>query len=1523
MKSNQYQLLESSWFVKGYKFVKALRVSTSKHVIIRENSTDENQRGQALEKELYAHGQLSLPHVLRPVAVIENGIVLEDTDGIPLHVAFKQKILNTEDALHIVVQLAQTLQAFHQQDRAYLTIVPEQIILQPNNQISILPLPKEINSDQKYQSPESILHKGKAFNYRADLYAFGILLYEIFTNGKYPFADFEHQKWKHLHISVQPIALTNMNRMVPAMINNIVMTLLEKDPLNRYQYTVDLVKDLSTCYQEICETGNIQAFPLSLTSNNGEFAISAQFYGREKEIKELYDIFQRAAFGATELVFINGPAGIGKTTLVQEQFKGLIQNRAYFISGKFDQVRQNIPYQALVKAFKKVIQEILMKPNDQVEEWRMAIQKAIGRNGKIITDVIPELTDLIGEQPHVESLSSGKLKNRFVQVFRNFVMVFATVNQPLVLFLDEIQWADDATLDLLDSLLADPMSKRFFVIASVRQEGDMVSAALQTCYDKMEKAGQKYDVLTLSNLLVDDVAQLVADSLHSDEDECFGLAQLIFRKTAGNPFYVKQLLQLMETECWLTFDKQKRKWSWNEQEIEGIADKDYIVAHMVDKLNRLPKHVFEMLKVAACFGTEFYQDDLHRFSTLSTTEVNAGLILAQAEGLVLGPDKANGKKRSTFFHDHIREMAYSLLKEEQKKQLHLRIGRFLNEINQTDAVLYKVVYHYNKGKDLIDVQEKEKLLLLNEHAGNCAKKTVAYQKAAEYYREAVSYLDDKKWVRDFSFCFNLYLELADVEYLCGNNRQSECLHDYLLKVSQDWESIARVYSRKISVANSQGNFIKAIEIGLSCLNTAGLNLAMHPDKIEVRRALTDMREQFPKGFETLRDLPDVRNREVAMAMDLLYQLLIPSYYQNRDLHVLLLHKFIELTLAYGKVNIAPAVYVNYGILLCTALNQVERGYRIGQLAVSLAEDSCMPSILSKVYVLFGGGVCQWYGHGENGLPYVKKALKHALNVGDYVFASNALAMHMSAVYMYETLDNITAASKQSMVRLEQINDSYNKLQASAYIQFARCLQGLTDDSLTLENGDFNEAEWVKEISANGRGQYGMFQYYTYKTQIAFIHEHYTEATDFASQAEDNIENMQYFTHYPEFLFYKSLASAQSQKQHEDCKQLLREMAKVLRQFSIWRKDNKNAFEHKEWLLRAEYARIEHFYEKAACLYEQAIKSAETSGYGRNVAIAHELTAKFYLAVGRDRLAKFHFQQAVNHYKEWGATLKVKLIRQAYPAFCNEEQVQTSRLEADTLNDDQQTDLESIVRISETLSDEVNNEKLLKEWLCTIKQRSLAERAIFFTVEDKEIYITSIVTGSNECTIINESLENALNVPRELIRYVSRSQRIVQVDNMTEDEVYKHLSYVKRHKPKSALCLPISVQGQIKGILYLENHWIAGLFTKEQVDTVKHLGTQMIISYSLLQVLNPSQHEPHTKHAEDTADMMLFDELTEREIEVLNLMAAGNSNQEIARKLGLKEGTVKVHNHNIFTKLGVNRRTKAVFKAKELRLLYSG
>ncbi|MBM7540660.1 AAA family ATPase [Amphibacillus cookii] len=1534
MKTVGYSELELAWEIDNHQFIRAIQADSNKILLRRLTGDDEISEG-LLIKEFQIRQQFDIPCMLTPLEIVDKGIAFENIEGLSLSEALKSHAYSIEESLKIAIQLVKSVEQCQHIKEIKFMVKPDRIILSEDLEVKILPMVSTKESlESKYQSPEVLLKKN--YDQRSELYKLGMLLYEVFARGKNPFSRYNNQDWTHNHIAVEAIQLIRMNRKVPKMVNYIVMTLLSKNPENRYQTCGQLLKDLTKCLVALKETEKIDSFRLSIEQLDGFFKIPKHYYGRDNEICLMYDLFQDASNGSVELVFLHGPVGIGKTTLINNQFRKMIYNRAYFTSGEFDQTQNHTPYQPLITAFQDVVSEILTQTNQQMGKWKEVILDAIGDQAHLITNVIPELTSIIGEQTAISLMSVEEKEQKFIQVFQQFIQVFINSGQPLVLFLDNFHLADQPFIKLIRSLIMKPNTTRLMLILGCRDDGDRAQfEMIKDQFEMIDQYGVRCTELELLNLSMKEVNQLVADTLHSDPTKTVALTKLIYKKTAGNLFYTKQLLKVIYANDWIMYNNVTQTWEWDQEAIQSVKEQKCLINYMIHKIDRLPKVVKKVLKIIACFGYVFERSEIERFSDFSVKAIADAIHRAEKEGLIFSETLNNQDQRYHFFHNQIQQVIYDLNSETEKKRNHLELARFFVDLGPQDDLIFKTVDHFNKGRDMIqETSEKEQLIELNYKAGSLAKESNDYVTALHYYRSAVMSMEQLKWDKCHDFCFNLYLELAESEYYTGHEQEVEILHEKLLQRAHASSDSLLVYSQKILNYINCGKPKMALEVGIYSLEKINIDIPREPTPQLVREEMVLTRQRLAGDFKKLRYLPNVKTREIYTIMKVLFELLIPSFLINKSVFSVIICKLMRLIIEYGKYEDAPAVFAVYGSLLCLESKAFPEAYSIRDIALSMVVEENTPSVKSKTYMVLGSAFYH-YGNEEiiNKEEYLKQAIEFGGCIGSgNIYTSMAILKHTFLSYEKKTLVDLLELTDRYMRILQQFNDGLVYDNVMLFSQFILCMKGRTSDPLSMDSDDFNEKHFMVDIEAKDTKDMTLFNYYLYKTQICYLNAEYSKAVSYALKADNYVEYSDHYNYLVDHYFYKAIVMLKCWKDQSGTKQLEwnRELRIVLEQLAHFRKYDEKCFAYKEWLIRAEYANVFGYLDKAEELYEQAIASAEKNGNRLSKALTNELTGQFYHERGKIRIALIFLKVAIQEYNEWGAGWKARFIEHGYFDRMTDDvnhliikKESPSQEMSRDLSIRSKTKLDNIIRASEVMSKEINFSDALKELMCAIKRESLAEKVILFTKQENVVIVTSIVQGIDDVSMPNKPIDESKEIPHQVIRYVDRTKKLVNTSNNTHAEIYKGTSYIMEYSQKSTLCMPLFIQGQYVGILYLENRWIANLFSEEQFSILKFLGTQAMFVTRLIEPFKSDTIDlKQALYKNDNVDeeLMIYDDLTDRELEIINLMAAGHSNKEIAKILGVKIGTIKVHIHNIFSKLDVNRRTMAIFKANQLKLI---
>ncbi len=760
-------------------------------------------------------------------------LVLEDFGGRSLYQLFDKKGMSLKTFLTIGIKIAEELDGLHSQHLIHKDINPSNILFNSTTeQIKIIDFgistflsreKESISSLQllegtaAYLSPEQTGRINRAIDYRTDIYSLGATLYELLTQ-KLPFEAQELIDIIHLHIAKLPSPPHEVYEGIPEAVSTIIMKCLAKEAEERYQSAYGLKNDLEECLNQLTAKGTIELFALAQKDLFGHFQIPQKLYGREKEIDTLFSLFERISQGETALLLIFGYSGIGKSSIVQEMRRPIEQKRGHFIAGKFEQFQQNTPYSALIQAFRKLVQLLLAEKD--LDLWKERFLKALGFDAQIMIDVIPELKLIIGEQSPVVPLNVRQAELRFHRTFASFIQVFLKKEHPLVLFVDDLQWADAASLKLLEFFLIENQPSYLLIIGAYRDNEVGPLHPLMGFFEKLKQIGHSFETLEIAPLSLKAVQNLVSDTLHNTQ--IAPLAQLIYQKTQGNPFFVIQFLKTIYQAGLLSFEKQS--WVADLAQIEQLKISDNVAELMSRKIQELPLATQELLKAASAIGHAFDLSILADVCSLDLAQVSSHLWEAlQEEFISIEESKA---ARYVFEHDRIQQAAYQLIPQQERSKLHYAIGRVL--LNTTSDVM-SIVNQLNYGRNLIeDQEERMDLARLNLQAGQKAKDAVAYPSALEYFKIGKDLLTQESWDQHYELAFFLYQNLAICHYLTSQYQQAEEIFDLLLKQAKSKLEQAQIYHLKNSIYTQIGEIEKALVASQKGLKLLGVDINLHP-----------------------------------------------------------------------------------------------------------------------------------------------------------------------------------------------------------------------------------------------------------------------------------------------------------------------------------------------------------------------------------------------------------------------------------------------------------------------------------------------------------------------------------------------------------------------------------------------------------------------------------------------------------------------------------------------------------------------
>ncbi len=1401
-------------------------------------------------------------------------IVLEDFGGESLEQMQSRQFTLTE-FLTIAIQLVEIVGQVHQQQIMHKDINPSNIVLNPTTgQLKLIDFglstelsrenptlrnPNQLEGTLAYISPEQTGRMNRGIDYRTDFYSLGATFYDLLT-GQLPFKTTDVIELVHSHIAKHPTPPHELKPDIPQPLSEIVMKLMAKNAEDRYQSAYGLKADLQECHRQWEQTSRIDPFSLKHQDVSDKFQISQSLYGREQEIEQLLTGFKRVSLGAREMMLVAGYSGIGKSVLVQEVYKPITQQQGYFISGKFDQFQKNIPYASLVQALRSLIGQLLTENEVQIATWRQKLLAALGENGQVIIDVIAEVELIIGSQPAIPELAPTEAENRFNLVFQNFIRVFTQASHPLVLFLDDLQWADGASLKLIQLLMTASYSQYLYIIGAYRDNEVTQAHPLMFTLDEIRKTEGIVNHITLKPLNLFEVNQLISDTLNVARETAKPLAELVLTKTNGNPFFINEFLKSLYSEDLLTFDFRRGTWHWNLGQIQSWGITDSVVELMASKVQKLQAATQQVLKLAACIGNQFdiqtlatvYEKLPQETATDLWTAIAEGLILPLSDTYKLIELDVQGLAGAItveykFAHDRIQQAAYSLILEEDKQAVHQQIGQLLLQNTHPDKreqKIFEIVNQLNLGRQLINQQvERDELAQLNLMVGKKSKVSAAYQAGLNYLQVGLSLLSEDTWQRQYDLTLALYVEAAEVAFLSGNFELMEQLAAVVLQQAKTLLDQVKIYVIKLQAYSAQHKLSEAANIGLQVLKLLGINFPEQLNQSDIVNSLSETKSALKeKQIEDLINLPEMTDIAKLAAINILFRLFHPTYVRLPKLFVLVVLAMINLSVKYGNTLLSAQGYVTYGLILC-GLGDINTGYQFGQLALSLVNRFKAQELKSCTLFFINCFIRHWKEHIRETLQPFLEAYQIGMETGDLQYA--AISAYCYAYLAY--------CGGKELAWLEQEIAKYSDAIAQIKQQHVLNLhQGFWQLVLNLmvesENpccliGKIYDERIMRSVYIEANNRNGLFELHLNKMILCYLFEEYTQAIENAAITEKYLDSAVATTNFAIFHFYDSLArlalladTPELEQQHN-----LEKVAANQEKMKHWADHAPMNYLHKYYLVEAEHSRVLSKYHDAREYYDRAITLAHENEYLNEEALAYELAGRFYLARNQKHVARYYLQDAHYAYQRWGAVAKVKDLETRYPQFLakTSTDILQTRLNTSTTESGKTTsdvlDLNSVLQASQTISGEIILDKLLEKLMKNVIENAGAQKGFLILEKEGNWVIEAEGTvDSNEVTILQSILVDSIDSDRPLlsaaiINYVARTHENVVLNDAANEGQFTGDRYIVATQPKSILCTPLLNQGKLSGILYLENNLTTGAFTSDRVEVLKILSAQAAIS----------------------------------------------------------------------------------------------
>jgi PAS domain S-box-containing protein len=1451
-----------------------------------------------LKHELSFKDDLDPAWAIRPIALIKlqsrTTLLFEDLHGEPLD-RVRGRPLELGQFLSIGIAIAASLGQIHRRGLVHRDVKPSNVFTNsamdrawlmgfgvasrlPRERQAAEP-PEFIAGTLAYMAPEQTGRMNRSTDSRSDLYALGITLYELLT-GSLPFTASDPMEWVHCHIARQPQPPAERMSNIPHSVSAFITKLLAKTPEERYQTAAGVEADLRRCLADWNRERSVRDFALGQHDRPEGLLISENLYGREREVDMLLASFDRIVKGGTpELVLVSGYSGIGKSSVVNELHKALVPPRGLFASGKFDQLKRDIPYATVAQALQTLVRQLLGKPEAELNRWRDQFRQALDPNGVLVIGLIPELKFIIGEQPAVPDVSPAATKARFQAAIRGLIGVFARAEHPLALFLDDLQWLDAGTLDLLENILIESELQHLLLVGAYRDNEVDAAHPLTRTLSALRRSGSVVKEIVLGPLTHEDLNQWFADALQAETERARPLAKLVHTKTAGNPFFAGQVLHELVDNGLLIFDSAHPGWRWDLEAIQAKGYTENVVDLMVGKLSRLAAPTQEALKTFACLGNEADTSTLALIHGTSEEQLHSDLWEALRMELIVRSDDSY-----RYVHDRVQEAAYTLVSEEQRAPEHLRIGRILaRQIGspQSEEAVFEIVGHFNRAAALlVSQEERDEVAALNLAAGKRAKKAAAYVSALNYLTAGAALVASEEWRPD-DLAFELEFHRAECEFLTGEVTSAEQRLTILSSYASTHAERAAVVCLQADVYYALQRPDRGLQKSAEFLRQAGLPIPLRPVESEARAAFDRICSRLDGiGIDEVAALPLMTDPASRAILDVLARISTSAASVDSTFDVLIICSAVALTLDRGNHDASCWAFAVLGYLAAWRYGNFEASFRFGQMGYELIERTGLRRFEGFVCLNFSTLIMPWAKHVSSCRPVIRRTFEVAHNTGDRIWAVQSCNILLSNLLMAG--DSLIEAEREAEASLAFCRrDVFADYTDTVNTQLAliRNLRGLTRQFGLLDYNGFNELQIENHFQSQPHVLGIECWYWVRKLQARFLAEDYLAALDAARRARGLLEYSPGMLERAEHELYSGLAHAAvcESLSDDDGRQHFEAMVAHHRELEIWALHCPENFENRAALLAAEIARIGARDYDAIRLYEHAIKSARESGFVNSEALALEVAARFYAARGFDKIAKTYLRDARYGYEQWGADGKVRQLDRLYPDLKQEQPTSdpTSTITAPV----EGLDLATLIRVSQAVSSEIELEKLFDTVMRNAMEHAGAERGllIFPYLNHLQVKAEAVTVGDRVAVRTAEASISSTDIPESVLRYVMRTREQLILADASVPTSFSTDEYLREKRPRSVACLPLLKQGVLVALLYLENKLVSNVFSPARLQILEVIASQAAISLENSRLYHEIQHaqealrrsEKQLRDVIETMPVMAFTALLDGSTDFVN------------------------------------------------------
>lgn len=1407
---------------------------------------------------------LDFPSVLKCFELIDSQgqyvLVEEDVHGIFLNDYLQKNPINDLSIFfNLALQMTAIISQLHQHHIIHKDINVHNFIINPKtlmlkitgfsvasqllHEVKSISAPEKLEGTLAYIAPEQTGRMNMAIDYRVDFYSLGVLFYEMLTGGL-PFDYSDPLELMHAHLANRPPKVASSEMEIPGVLEAIVHKLMAKSPSDRYQSALGLQADLECAQKAFETTGNIESFPLGERDIFDRLNIPHKIYGRELEEKALITAYERVSQGAVECLMVSGHSGIGKSMLINEVHKPMVQHRGYFIKGKFDQLVRNTPYTAITDAFHQLVRLILAEPEARFSQIKNDILNALDGVAQVILDFAPNLELIIGPQPPLEKLPPAENENRMMVFFKRFMRAIANRHHPLVIFIDDLQWIDRASLKLFHYILTDEELTHVLLIGAYRENQIDEDHILTQFFKEIQNTEKNIQKLTLKPLTTSNFENLLKDLLHRDDSNVKRLAELIHNRTGGNPFFANQVINTFYSENLIFFDYNRGEWDWDLAKLTDAKITNNVVDLMLSKLAKLPKKTIHYLNQAACIGNQFTAETLSVISGETIENISQGLWPALQEELILPIGNYNliqdiskhdllaplsEEIRFRFIHDKVQEAAYKNLSDKDKESNHLNIARLLKKKNSDLSrreLIFEVVDHFNYAQNLLSETEKLEVLNLNYLAALQARASNAYEAMRHYLASALHLLNENFWDSDYELCFSVHCEYVWSLFLLNNISEAmEFSNRSLTRAKTNLDKV-KLYRIQSKIYHSQGRLDDVFKTTRQSLTLLGVYCAEKPKKIDLFLKRIHIKWKMRRShLERLADeLPNLTDPNIIAVFEILGEVINPLATKGANLATYLIKLGIELMLRHGKPKSA-AYYMTVWVTLDRVFyNNSAILPQYWALIERLLDEFPEKYNSGLVYMAFAFCWCHFVFPIKVSRNFALRAIQDCTESGNRLSAASAKSTLLLSIRAEaRSLKDIQEALKSVLKAYIEngIKDSVERFKHSTILY----------ENLQLgEHSREEDLKALREIIIREHSQITRRFVFRELSAYYFFFDLFEQADLYANWWDSK----KYLGIYDALL-------AQEIALHALTITKLYPQANVLNRLK-YRLRLRQIESNLKWISRISPQNYLHCYlcvkgarlalksdfEAASDFFDQAIENAKKSDFYLWAALANELSAEMLMKNNKPRFAKDYIFEARYYYERFGMMAKVKAIERRYAEYFIEQRA----IQGGSSTTSVALDFMSIIKASQTISGEIMLEKLLEKMLHIVVENAGAEKSLFIEKNKDTWNVIARLTqeqNQEQFEILNSPLVEFQNLPQSVIHYCLRSEEAVVLSNALEDEQYREDPYIVEMKPKSVLSLPLLHQNKVVGLIYLENNLSTGVFTEDRITVLTSLASQIAIS----------------------------------------------------------------------------------------------